>query len=136
MSDPVLARLLICSISGVIGLMLLAYTVWARIGASPAARSWMGNEFGSFTREERMAVLGAPALGVICLCVCAGTAPMLGRYLAWVAVPVTVLAFIPLLWAMLTFIPIPAFLYPGWARPLKERNKRTERAMKAWLRGR
>lgn len=127
---------LICVGSGLIGLALLAYTAWARAGSSSRARHWMGNEFGAFTRDERFVLLGAPALGVICLCVCAATAPGVGRYLVWGAVPLAVLAFLQLVWALFTFIPIPALLYPRWARPLRKRNLRSEQAMRGWLRGR
>lgn len=136
MHDQGLTRMLICVGSGLIGLAFLAYAGWARAGRSAAARRWMGNEFGSFDRAEHMALLGAPALGVICLCVCASTAPGVGRYAAWIAVPVAVLAVIPLLWAVCTFLPVPAALYPAWARTLRARNRRAERAAKDWLRGR
>ncbi|UVY83902.1 hypothetical protein NLU66_17090 [Brachybacterium sp. NBEC-018] len=136
MTSQLTARLLVASGLTLVGVALLAYTAWARHGGSPAARRWMGNEFGSFTRDERMTVLGAPMLGVLCLCAAAIVLPEVGRYLAWLAVPLGLGAFVTLLWAMMTFLPLPGAFYPRWARPLRDRNRRTEQSIHAGLRRR
>lgn len=120
----------------VVGLGFLAYSMWARRGGSPAAREWMGNEFGSQTFDERMTVLGAPMLGVMCLCAAAAVLPVIGKYLMLIALPVAVIAFIPFFWAMMVFLPLPNVIYPGWARPLRERNRRAEQSIRAALRRR
>lgn len=62
--------------------------------------------------------------------------PVVGKYLAFVAVPVGVLAFFPFLWAMMLFIPLPDLVYPRWARPLRARNKQADQAIRAALRRR
>ena len=82
MDAQVTTRLLVASGLALVGVVLLAYTAWARRGGSPAARGWMGNEFGSGTRDERMTVLGAPALAVLSLCAAAMVLPGIGIYLA------------------------------------------------------
>ena len=136
MNDQATTRLLVSVALALAGIGFLAYSAWARHGGSPAARSWMGNEFGSRTFDERMTVLGAPMLGVMCLCIAAAVLPVLGRYLAWVTVPLAVLAFVPFLGALMLFIPLPDAIYPRWARPLRARNRQAERAVRAALRRR
>ena len=136
MDAQVITRLLVAVGLALVGVVLLAYTVWARRGGSPAARRWMGNEFGSGTRDERMTVLGGPALAVLSLCAAAMVLPGIGIYLALAAVPLGLLAFVMLLWALMLFIPLPTALYPAWARPLRDRNRRTEQSIRAGLRRR
>lgn len=134
MDEQFTIRLLVAAGSAVIGVLFLAYAGWARAGRTPRARAWMGNEFGGFDTDERMAVLGAPCIGVLCLSFSASILPVVGLYLLIVAAPVALLAFLGMIWAAMLDIPLPAFLYPAWARPLRERNLRTERATKQWLR--
>lgn len=136
MNDQVTTRLLVSAGFTIVGILLLAYAIWARHGGSSTARAWMGNEFGSRTFDERMTVLGAPVLGLICLCIAAGVLPVVGKYLMWVTFPVAVLLFVPFFWALMLFLPLPDFIYPRWARPLRERNRRAERSIKAALRRR
>ena len=83
-----------------------------------------------------MTVLGAPMIGVMCLCFAAIVVPVVGPYLALVAVPVGVLAFVLFLWAIMLFIPLPDLLYPRWARPLRCRHRESEQAIRAALRRR
>lgn len=96
----------------------------------------MGNEFGSHTVDERMTVLGAPMLGLMCLLAAAGILPVVGKYLMPVTFPLAAVLFLPFLWSLMHFLPLPGIIYPAWARPLRERNRRNERAIKAWLRNR
>ncbi|MFD1717229.1 hypothetical protein [Georgenia deserti] len=131
-----LTRLLVSAGTFVIGLALIGYSVRARRGRSPAARTWMGNEFGSFRRDERMTVLGAPVIGGMCWCFTMTALPVVGTYLMLVALPIAALLFLALVIVLLPFVPLPDAVYPRWARPLRERNRRTEKAVKAWLRRR
>jgi hypothetical protein len=136
MSDQHLARLLVAAGLVLVGIGFLVYAAWARRGGSPAARAWMGSEFGSRTVDERMSVLGAPVFGVMCLSFAMIVLPVVGKHLALIAVPVGVLAFFPFLWAIMLFIPLPDAIYPRWARPLRERNRRAEAGWKREIRRR
>jgi hypothetical protein len=136
MNDQVVIRLLVSAGLALVGLGLLAYAAWARHGGSPAARGWMGSALSGETIDQRMTVLGAPMIGVMCLCFAALVLPVVGKYLALVAVPVGVLAFFPFLWAMMLFIPLPDVIFPRWARPLRRRNRAAEQSMRASLRRR
>ena len=53
-----------------------------------------------------------------------------------VAAPVAVLAFALMFLSRMYFIPLPDVIYPRWARPLRERNRRVEAAWKQELRRR
>ncbi|AOS61045.1 hypothetical protein [Actinoalloteichus hymeniacidonis] len=137
MNDPGTTGLLIAAGLTVVALLLLLYTGWARRGRSAAAREWMGNDFGSRTQDERMTVLGAPLLAVMCLCIALGILPTVGRYLMLVTFPIAALLFLPfLVVVLLPFVPLPNFVYPRWARPLRERNRQSETAIRAALRRR
>lgn len=134
--DAPTARLLVSAGLALLGIALLAYAAWARHGGSPAARAWMGTEFGARTVDERMTLLGLPAIGVLCLCGAMATLPVVGKYLLLLAVPLGFLALVVLLLALLQFIPLPAFLYPAWAKPLRLRNQAAEKTIPAALRRR
>lgn len=136
MNDPQATRLLISGGLGLLGILLLAYSVWARRGRSAAARRWMGDGLGSRTVDERMTVLGAPLLGAMCLCIALGVLPTVGEYLMLVAFPLAAILFLPFLVVLMLFIPLPDFVYPRWARPLREDNRRRERKIREALRRR
>src|SRR5690625_7279141 len=87
MNDQVTVRLLLSAGAAVVGFGFLAYCAWARRGRSPAARRWMGNEFGNEPFNERMTVLGGPMFGLICLCFSLGILPVVGRYLMLITFP-------------------------------------------------
>ncbi|ASO17861.1 hypothetical protein FHR81_005350 [Actinoalloteichus hoggarensis] len=129
--DPEAARLLIAGGTTVVGILLLAYSVRARRGGSASARQWMGDGFGERTVDERRTVLGAPLLAVMCLCLVLGILPTVGEYLMLVTSPIAALLFLPFLVVLLPFIPLPNLLYPRWARPLRARDRRAERAVRA-----
>lgn len=129
-------RLLISVGSLVIGVLSLIYAAWARHGGSDRARAWMGDEFGERLRDERWAVLGSPSFGLLCLCFGASLLPMVGLWLALIAVPVGILAFGLLVLSAMYFIPLPTLFYPRWARPLRERNRRVEAGWKREIRRR
>lgn len=136
MNTPEATRLLVSGGLGLLGILLLAYSAWARRGRSAAARRWMGDGFGSRTVDERMTVLGAPLLGAMCLCVALGVLPTVGEHLMLVAFPLAALLFLPFLVVLMLFIPLPDFIYPRWARPLREANRRREREIREALRRR
>src|SRR5690625_5041903 len=134
MNDQVTVRLLLSAGAAVVGFGFLAYCAWARRGRSPAARRWMGNEFGNEPFNERMTVLGGPMFGLICLCFALGLVPVGGRYLLLSAFPRAALVVAVMFWALMVFLPLPDTVYPRRARPLREENRQREKAMKAWLR--
>ena len=136
MSDQDTIRLLVSAGFALVGVLALAYAIRARLGRTPAARRWMGNEFGAFTTDERMTVLGVPCLGILSLCVAASILPVIGLYLLLITAPVGLVALLGVVWARMLFIPLPDVIYPRWARPLRDRNRRAERATKEWLRRR
>ncbi|MGY5764180.1 hypothetical protein ACXET9_03135 [Brachybacterium sp. DNPG3] len=104
-----------------LGIALLAFTVWTRRGRTPAARAWMRGTVGPRARNERIIVLGVPSLAVLSLCTAAISLPGVGPSLTAFVAPLGVLAFLPLAWALMTFLPVPDALYPRWARPLRAR---------------
>ena len=136
MTDQHLTRLLVAAGLTLVGVCCLAYAAWTRRGGSERARAWMGSEFGGLVRDERWAVLGGPSFGVLCLCCAAMLLPGIGLPLALVAAPVAVLAFALMFLSQMYFIPLPDFVYPRWARPLRERNHRVEAAWKQEFRRR
>lgn len=136
MDDRGMTGLLIAAGLTVAGVAFLSYSLWARRGRSPAARRWISKPLSSNSTDERMTVLGAPLLGLMCLCFAAGILPVVGPYLIWVTFPIMGLLFVPFLWVLMRFIPLPMVVYPRWARPLRERNRRAEQAMRQYLRER
>ena len=134
MNDQVTVRLLLSAGAAVVGFGFLAYCAWARRGRSPAARRWMGNEFGNAPFNERMTVLGGPMFGLICLCFSLECRHVVARYLMLITFPLGALLFLVMFWALMVFLPLPDIVYPRWARPLREENRQREKAMKAWLR--
>src|SRR5699024_2526088 len=134
MNDQVTVRLLLSAGAAVVGVGFLAYCAWARRGRSPAARRWMGNEFGNEPFNERMTVLGGPTFWLICLCFSLGSLPGGGRYMMLIRLPLGALLLLVRFWALMVCPPLPDIVYPRWARPLREENRQREKAMKAWLR--
>src|SRR5690625_7836049 len=94
MDDQITVLLLLSAGAAVIGLAFLAYGAWARRGRSPAARRWMGNEFGNEPLNERMTVLGGPVFGLICLCFSLGVLPVVGQHLMLITFPLGAILFL------------------------------------------
>lgn len=136
MNDQVTTRLLVAAGLTLVSICCLAYATWARRGRSERARAWMGDEFGGRVRDERWAVLRSPSFGLLCLCVGASLLPVVGLWLALIAVPVGVLALGLFFLSGMYFIPLPNLFYPRWARPLRERNRRVEAGWKQEIRRR
>lgn len=134
MDDETITALLISAASFVVGAVLFAFAIWQRRGRSPAARRWMGRGRGNPDFEERMSLIGFPAIGVLCWCFSAVALPVVGTYLALIAAPIAVLCFIPLIICRLDFIPIPDAAYPKWARPIRHANEQAVKDADAWLR--
>lgn len=122
--DQIGTRLIVSAVLTLVALSMLGYCAWARHGGSPRARQWMDGHAGGWNWfDERMTVLGAPAVALICLCVAASLLPVVGRYLLVITIPVGFLLLIPVLVTILPFIPLPGFLYPRWARPMLRRQR-------------
>lgn len=116
-------------ILGVLGLTLLVFTLWARLGLSPAARFWMSDGAVENWRAERFVVLGAPAIAVVLLAAAVLAAPVDSAGVRVVAGGVLLLALVPLLWTVLAVIPIPGFLYPAWARRIRTSRRSWSRRL-------
>lgn len=123
-TGAVLIRSLMTLAALLVAGLILAYCAWARHGGSALARFWMGDQLTERWRDERMTILGGPAVAALCACFAAIAAPVVGEYLVWVAAPLAVPFFVLLLVALIPFIPLPDVLYPRWAR--ERRRQRTE----------
>lgn len=134
MDDQLLTRLLVSAGLALVGLAFLGYAAWTRHGGSPAARRWMTDSPVGDTCDERMTVLGGPMIGVVCLCFAAIVLPVVGIYLAFLAVPVGVIAFILFVWVRMLFLPLPDAIYPRWARPIREQQRAADQALRASIR--
>lgn len=115
-------------------LVFLLPTVWARRGRSYRARSWMYTPAGSL-RTERMVIFGGPTCGLGLLALAAIALPphafglaLLGSEVAAAAAAagfvLLILLVLPLLYWVLLFIPMPDFLYPRWAREVREDRRK------------
>lgn len=136
MGQQEIIRLAFIALLTAVGVLSLAYSVWARIGGSAAARHWMRRGPRRDIPQERMALLGIPALGIGSLALAASLLPSVGPYLLIVTAPLMLLMFALLIWARLSFTPFPDALYPGWARRIRQQNRRDEQAMEQYLRKR
>ncbi|HLR94616.1 MAG TPA: hypothetical protein VK053_08830 [Jiangellaceae bacterium] len=130
----VLTQVLMTLAALLVGVLILAYCVWARRGGSELARFWMGTELSERWNDERMAVLGGPAIALLCFCFAGIAAPGVGDYLVWVAAPLAVPGFLLLAVALIPFIRLPDVLYPQWARDVRRRREATRRQMDEMMR--
>lgn len=103
-----------------LGLALVAFSAWQRLGRSPSARLW-GKAPGR--RAVRNALFLYPSLGVLLLVF--GLFPMI-RNLDWLSIPLSLIAVLALavfFWWGVLAMPYPRFLVPRWARDLVSRRK-------------
>lgn len=91
------------------------YAIWARRGRSERARTWMANGRRTDSRDVRMSVLGAPAAAGFFM---VGGLGMLvgGRLLTIAGLLMVGFSLLVLVAWPMTFIPIPDWVYPRWAR--------------------
>lgn len=115
-------RVLVAIVVLLVGILILGYCAWARRGGSEFARSWLGSSVHARSMDERMTILGGPAIAVLCICFAAVVAPVLDVYLVWFAAPLAIVAFGLMVIALIPIIPLPDALYPGWARKLRRRH--------------
>lgn len=113
---------------------IIACCAWARRGGSPLARWWMGDGVTERWQDERMTILGGPAIALLCLCFAGIAAPVVGDDLMWIAAPLAVPAFLLLVVALIPFIPLPDLLYPQWAREHRRRRTEARQQMDAMMR--
>jgi hypothetical protein len=128
-TEPVIHREPATFVLGVLGVALLVFTLWARLGLTPRARRWMSDGVVENWRAERFVVLGAPALGVVLLAVAVLATPFSLAAVRVVAEVLLLLALVPLLWTVLAVIPMPGFLYPAWARRIRTARRSWSRRL-------
>ena len=119
------------------GLVILAFTVWARRGGSYRARRWMYTP-GPPTHsrhDERIVIFGGPTCGFGLVAMGLIALPQHAFGLEFVDTHVIAAAtlagavllgllVVPLLYWILAFIPIADALYPRWARDVREDRRR------------
>lgn len=110
-----------------IALAIVVYVIWRRLGRSATARRWMGDGMFPRTSQERMTVLGWPALAGLCLCFALAALPVADGLLRIPAALLSIPLFLALLITQISAIPLPEGMYPHWARELR-RQRRENRA--------
>ena len=79
------------------------------------------------TSQERMTVLGWPAVAGLCLCFALAALPVADGLLRIPAALLSIPLFLALIITQISAIPLPEGLYPHWARELR-RQRRENRA--------
>lgn len=116
-------QLVTCVGCFVVGVLLIWFVVWARRGRTPRALAWFDAEGFSIGREERFVVLGAPGIVGMLWCFAFMIMPGVGERPAVVAFYLMIASCVPVWISIMLFIPLPDFLYPRWARPIRRRNR-------------
>ena len=119
--------LLLAVAAVLLALVISAYVIWRRLGRSAMARRWMGDGMFPSTSQERMTVLGWPALAGLCLCFALAALPVADGLLRIPAALLSIPLFLALLITQISAIPLPEGMYPHWARELR-RQRRENRA--------
>lgn len=128
----VLPDLLLALGAVLIALAVTVYVIWRRLGLSATSRRWMGDGMFPRTLQERMTVLGWPALAGLSLCFALAAVPVADGVLRLPAALLSIPFFLALLITRISAIPLPELLYPHWAREL--RRQRRENRARAGLR--
>ena len=118
--------------AAVIAALICAYVFWRRRGRTALARRWMSEGMFPSSSQERMTVLGWPALAGLCLCFALAALPGTDGALRLPAAILSIPLFLALLIAQISAIPLPELLYPRWAR--ESRRRRRENRARAGLR--
>ena len=116
---------------GLVGLLMIGLGLWLRAGRPAAMRRWM-NPLSENWMEERVVLLGMPTVGALLVCLAAVAAPHQWTVLRLLAIAGMVVLAVPALYFLIAPLPLPGFLYPGWARRLREGR---EAQMRAFLTG-
>lgn len=124
-------RLLVSLSLALIGLLLLGVALWLRTGRPAVLRGWM-NPLSENWMAERVVLLGLPTVGALLVCVALAAAPHQWTVLRLLAIAGMVVLAVPALYFLIAPLPLPGFLYPGWARRLRDGR---EARMRAFLTG-
>lgn len=124
-------RLLVSLSLALIGLLLLGVALWLRTGGPAVLRGWM-NPLSENWMAERVVLLGLPTVGALLVCVALAAAPHQWTVLRLLAIAGMVVLAVPALYFLIAPLPLPGFLYPGWARRLRDGR---EARMRAFLTG-
>ena len=119
--------LLLAVAAVLLALVISVYVIRRRLGRSAMARRWMGDGMFPRTSQERMTVLGWPALAGLCLCFALAALPVADGTLRLPAALLSIPLFLALLITQISAIPLPEGMYPHWARELR-RERRENRA--------
>lgn len=112
-------RALVCFALALLGILILAAWLWALSGRLPGSRFWL-NRYVEDWQTERFVILGAPLGGFGLLCVAAIAAPVGTPVLAVLGVAGLVVLSPVLVYFVLAPIPIARFLFPRWARDVRD----------------
>ncbi|MEO2098611.1 MAG: hypothetical protein ABGX90_15875 [Brachybacterium sp.] len=116
---------------GLVGLLMIGLGLWLRAGRPAAMRLWM-NPLSENWMAERVVLLGMPTVGALLVCLAAVAAPHQWTMLRLLAIAGMVVLAVPALYFLIAPLPLPGFLYPGWARRLRDGR---EAQMRAFLTG-
>ena len=114
-----LPYLLLALAAVMISFAIIVYVIWRRLGRGTMARRWMGDGMFPRTSQERMTVLGWPALAGLCLCFALAALPVADGILRLPAALLSIPFFLALLVAQIPAIPLPEAWYPQWARTMR-----------------
>lgn len=115
--------LLLALAAVMIALAIVVYVIWRRLGRSATARRWMGDGMFPRTSQERMTVLGWPAVAGLCLCFALAALPVADGLLRIPAALLSIPLFLTLIITQISAIPLPKGLYPHWARELRRQRR-------------
>lgn len=116
---------------GLVGLLMIGLGFWLRAGRPAAMRLWM-NPLSENWMAERVVLLGMPTVGALLVCLAVVAAPHQWTVLRLLAIVGMVVLAVPALYFLIAPLPLPGFLYPGWARRLRDGR---EAQMRAFLTG-
>lgn len=116
-------RAIVCVCLALAGVLILVAGAWARSGAFPGSRFWMNPDVEDW-QAERFVILGAPIGGIGLGCVAAIGAPIASPVLLILGVAGLVALAPAALYFVLAPIPLARWMFPRWARELREQRKR------------
>ncbi|OFT55670.1 hypothetical protein HMPREF3159_09840 [Brachybacterium sp. HMSC06H03] len=116
---------------GLVGLLMIGLGLWLRAGRPEAMHRWM-NPLSENWMAERVVLLGMPSVGALLVCLAVVAAPHQWTVLRLLAIAGMVVPAVPALYVLIAPLPLPGFLYPGWARRLRDGR---EAQMRAFLTG-
>ncbi|EWS79569.1 hypothetical protein [Brachybacterium phenoliresistens] len=120
-------RALLAVVFALVGIVLLGIALWLRSGSPAPLRFWM-SPFHEDWMAERLVLLGLPTAGGLLLCCAAIAAPLETPLLRLLGVALLLVLAVPMLYFLAAFLPLPAFLYPRWARQVQAGRAQAMRA--------